>query len=505
MEFASEGSSGMAQAFDKLGLPAHDKILTIILRRDDDICTVIRYSMGAITQHQKQGYIMKTQFKVTLLALACACGLTASGTAGSSSEILRIDAALDRPVVPANQAEDVVVQIKILPELVHSVRARPPVNLSLVLDRSGSMSGEKIEQAIQAAEVAVGRLGERDMVSIIIYDHEVDTLVASQHATREGIAAMKRALRRVTARGNTAIYAGLNQAAAELRRHQDRGYINRMILLSDGLANRGPSRVVDFRALGRALAGEDIVISTIGLGLGFNEDIMTTLAEAGQGNTYFVENADELPRIFAGELGDALNVAATNIEIIVRPRGGARIIKSIGREVELDGDLARFRMSQVYSGMEKLALLEIRAPEGRVGAVEDLIEVEVKYTPVGESRARSQQVSVPITYTDEAERVVAAARKDVAQNVVDNRVAEAKEEAIAYADAGDRNEAASSLRSVLGKISADYGFLGDEVVAAPSAALEQEADQVQAEGLSNEKRKSYRADSYQSRNQQSVK
>lgn len=448
---------------------------------------------------------MKTPIKTVLFALAMACGLTATASAKGYTEILHVDAALDRPVVPANQAEDVVVQIKIRPELVHSNRERPPINLALVLDRSGSMGGQKIEQAIQAAELAVGRLGSSDRVSVIIYDNEVDTLVPSQLATRESIAHIKRKLRGVTARGDTAIYAGLNQAAAELRRYHDLGYINRMILLSDGLANKGPSKVTDFRSLGRALAGEDMVISTIGLGLGFNEDIMTTLAEAGQGNTYFVENADELPRIFAGELGDALNVAATDIEIIVRPRGGARIIKSVGREAEMDGDIARFRMPQIYSGLDKLALLEVRAPKGRVGAVEDLIEVEVNYLPVGEKRVRSQQVSVPITYTEEIEKVVAAARKDIAQNVVDNRVAEAKEQAIAYADAGDREMAASSLRGVVGKITADYGFLGDDVVAAPSAAINLEADQVEERGLSNSMRKTYRSDSYQLQNQQSVK
>jgi Ca-activated chloride channel family protein len=492
------------QSFDKAGLQVHDKILTKLLRRHDDICGAIGYSVGAITHSLKTEDIMKNRFPKVLLALALVGSLTARADIIHSSEVLHVDAALDRPVVPANQVEDVVVQIKILPSIPHDSGERPPVNLSLVLDRSGSMSGEKIEQAIQAAEVAVGRLGERDRVSIIIYDHEVETLVASQHATREGIASMKRALRCVSARGNTAIYAGLSQAAAELRRYQDAGYINRMILLSDGLANRGPSQVADFRALGRALAGEDIVISTIGLGLGFNEDIMTTLADAGQGNTYFVENADDLPRIFAGELGDALNVAATNIEIIVRPRGGARIIKSLGREAELEDGTARFRMSQVYNGLEKLALVEVRAPQGSVGSIEDLIEVEVNYTPAGESAARSQQVSVPIRYSDQVEQVVAAARKDIAQNVVDNRVAEAKEAAIVYADAGDRDEASERLRSVAGKISADYSFLGEDFVAAPSAAMEQEAKEVKAKGFSNEKRKSFRTDSYQSRNQQSV-
>lgn len=438
------------------------------------------------------------------LTLALAGGLTAQAAVESGGKILYVEAALDRPAVAANQDNDVVLQIKIRPELVLSGQKRPPVNLSLVLDRSGSMSGQKIEQAIQAAEVAVSQLGPRDRVSVIIYDSEVETLAASQFASRESIEAIKARLRQVTARGNTAIYAGLNQGAAELRRHSDAGYIQRMILLSDGLANRGPSDVADFRALGRAFAGENIVISSIGLGLGFNEDIMTTLAAAGQGNTYFVEDADDLPRIFAGELGDALNVAATEIEIVVRPRGGARIIKSLGRAAEMDGGIARFRMPQVYSGLDKLALVEVSAPAGTVGAVEDLVDVEVNYRAVGENRPRTQQVSVPIRYTEALEEVLAAARKDIAQNVVDNRLAEAKETAITFADAGKRDEAAMRLRQVGGQIASDYGFLGDDFVAAPAEAIKLEADQVEEEGLSNAKRKLYRSESYQRKNQQSV-
>ena len=439
------------------------------------------------------------------LTLVLAASPTVQAKANDDREVLYVDAALDRPAVVANQQADVVLQIKIRPELVVSDRERPPVNLSLVLDRSGSMSGQKIEQAIQAAEVAVSRLGPRDRVSVIIYDGEVETLASSQLASRESIGAIKRRLREVTARGNTAIYAGLNQAAAELRRHSDAGYIQRMILLSDGLANRGPSTVADFRALGRALAGEDIVISSVGLGLGFNEDIMTTLAEAGQGNTYFVEDADDLPRIFAGELGDALNVAATEIEIIVRPRGGARIIRSLGREAAMEGGVARFRLPQVYSGLDKLALVEVSAPAGTVGAVEDLVDVEVNYRAVGEKSPRTQQVSVPIRYTEAVEEILAAARKDIAQNVVDNRLAEAKEAAITYVDAGNRDEAAMRLRKVGGQIASDYGFLGDGFVAAPAEAIELEADQVEEEGLSNAKRKLYRSESYQRRNQQSVR
>ncbi|WOO42375.1 vWA domain-containing protein [Rubellicoccus peritrichatus] len=451
---------------------------------------------------RKETVMRYTNLKLLSLT-ALAVGLLGVSLAKPPAETLHVDAALDRPIVPADREETVVVQIKISPEQLQHSEERAPVNLSLVLDRSGSMSGDKIRQAIAAAETALGRLGPKDYISLVIYDDRVETLAPAQRATSDNIASIRRAVRGVRSRGNTAIYAGLNQAAAELRRNSERGYINRMILLSDGLANEGPSQVADFRALGHAFATEDIVVSTVGLGLDFNEDIMTTLAEAGQGNTYFVENAKDLPRIFAGELGDVLNVVARDIEIIVRARDGARIIKSIGREAEIHDGVARFHLPQAYGGLDKLALVEVEAPAGGAGKARDLIEVEVNYQTMGNEARRQQQVTVPIAYSERKEEIREAARVDVAQNVIDNRIAEAKQEAIVYADNGDYVNAASSMRKSAEKIQNDYAILGDAFVATPSAELNREADDVETVGLPNQKRKSYRSDSYQIFNQQS--
>lgn len=484
--------------------PVHDIMLTKELPGADDFHGEFRYYRGeSLLETKKEETIMRnSNFKLFSLT-ALAVGLLSVAMAKSPVETLHVDAALDRPVVPAEREETVVVQIKISPEQLQVSEERAPINLSLVLDRSGSMGGEKIRQAIDAAQSALSRLGPDDYVSLVIYNSGVETLAPAQRATPENIARIRRAVRGVSANGGTAIYAGLNQAAAELRRNDDRGYINRMILLSDGQANEGPSKVEDFRALGRAFATEDIVVSTVGLGMGFNEDIMTTLADAGQGNTYFVENAKDLPRIFAGELGDALNVVATDIEIVVRARDGARIIKSIGREAEIEDGLARFRLSQAYGGLDKLALVEVQAPAGVAGKANDLIEVEVNYRTVGSDEQRQQQVTVPIAYSERKEEIREAARVDVAQNVVDNRIAEAKQEAIQYADSGDYNQAATSMRKSAEKIQSDYAIFGDQFVAAPSAELNTEADEVEAEGLPNQKRKAYRSSSYQTVNQQS--
>src|SRR5205085_8842601 len=122
---------------------------------------------------------------------------------------------------------------------------------------------------------------------------------------------LEEAICSIEAGGNTALHGGVSRGAAEIRRHLDDGhYVNRIILLSDGLANVGPSTPEELGRLGTSLMKEGISVTTIGLGLGFNEDLMTRLAQRSDGNTYFVESSADLPRIFAAELGDVLNVVA---------------------------------------------------------------------------------------------------------------------------------------------------------------------------------------------------
>ena len=425
-------------------------------------------------------------------------------TAGSPQEPIRVDARLDRPVVYANQSGKVVVQIELQPEKIASSQERVPVNLGLVLDRSGSMRGEKMRQAIEAARLAVSQLGPQDIISVVIYDNEIDTIAPAGKAAREYRESIRRELSLVTPRGNTAIYGGLTQAAAELRKFGKEGYVNRLILLSDGLANEGPSAPSDFGRLARAFANEDFIVSTIGLGLDFNEDIMTTLAAAGQGNTYFVETARDLPRIFERELGDVLSVAATDIEITIRSRDGIKVLRGIGREAEVEGDrVARVRMPQVYGGLDKLALVELEVPAGEAGERRELIDVEVSYRPASGGEMRRQQLVVPVTYSAAQEEVAKAVQEEVVVNVAENRIAESKVQAIAYADAGDLQSAGGILRAAAQDLHRDYdGYAVDEEVSSVSATTETEADEIESSGLSNRKRKEYRSDSYQTVNQQ---
>ena len=117
---------------------------------------------------------------------------------------------------------------------------RPPVNVAIVIDNSGSMNGSKIVQARQAAIAAVERLSDHDIVSVVLYNSSVQVLVPATRATdREQII---RKIESVRAGGDTALFAGVSKGAAEVRKFLDEKSVNRVILLSDGRANVGPAK-----------------------------------------------------------------------------------------------------------------------------------------------------------------------------------------------------------------------------------------------------------------------
>jgi Ca-activated chloride channel family protein len=430
---------------------------------------------------------------VSLLPLA-AC-------AKSTPEAVRLRVELDRPVLSADRTERAVVKIALDGVRLPRPEARPPVNLTLVIDRSGSMSGEKIQHAKAAAIEAVRRLGPDDVFALVTFDHEIETLVPATHVgdTR----AIEARIRSIVARGNTAIYGGVTQGAAELRKYlEDRRYTQRLVLLSDGLANNGPSSPDDFARLGASLGREGISVSTVGLGLGYNEDLMTRLARRSDGNTYFVASSRDLAAIFNAELGDVLNVVARRVVVTVEFPVGVRPLAFVGREGAIRGQRAEFELNQLYGGQEKFALVEVEVAACRAGEEREMAAASVTFEDALTQRAATISARGAAKFSSVEKEVVVAANRQVQTDYAVNVTAEAKDHAVGLVDANRRDEAARHMRSRTAELEKIAAVYANPAVQEMTVANKKEADRLEREGLDNAQRKSYRADAAQAASQQ---
>lgn len=444
---------------------------------------------------------MKKSHILSLFAAALA-GAVSLFSNTPKHETVRLNIDVDRAVLPAESTERAVIKIGL--DCVRPPRreSRPPVNLALVIDRSGSMGGEKIARAREAALAAVRSLAADDIISIIAYDTEVETLVPAQRVDRAR--GLEAAIRGIEARGNTALHGGVACGAAELRKHiEDNRAVNRVLLLSDGLANVGPSSPDELGRLGYSLMKEGISVSTIGLGLGYNEDLMARLAQRSDGNTYFVENSSDLPRIFAAELGDVFSVVARRVVIEIEFPAGVRPLNFVGREGVIRGQHAELTLSQLYGGQEKFALVEVEVSPSQPGAEREIARANVRYEDALDRRITTLTAQRKVQFSSDRKVVVSSADHRVQADYAANVLAVAKDQAIELVDKGRKDEAAALLRQRTSEIKLIGDVYSNTSVQTYAAAAAPEAERIKRDGLNSAQRKSYRAESQQVKTQQS--
>ena len=275
---------------------------------------------------------------------------------------------------------------------------RTPANVCIVLDRSGSMQGEKIAKAREAAGMVVDRLNPDDIISVVAYDSGVTVLVpATKAVDKESI---RGAIRGIEANASTALFAGVSMGAAEVRKFLAKDRVNRIILLSDGQANVGPSAPGTLGELGAALIREGISVTTIGLGADYNEDLMTALAQKSDGNHMFAEKASDLAAAFESEYGSVAAVVAQEVRANIRCADGVRPVRALGREADIAGQNVTFYLNQLYSQQERYLVLEVELPPGPAGSSREVAAVDVTYANMASKTADHLTGSTSVAYTD---------------------------------------------------------------------------------------------------------
>ncbi len=398
-----------------------------------------------------------------------------------------LDVRLVNPTMKSDQKQINYLRIALTGFALDPAKDRPPVNVALVLDHSGSMAGEKLERAKEAAMAAIDRLSDTDIVSVVLYDSNVSVLVPATKATDRN--AIKSAISGVTAGSSTALFAGVSKGAAEVRKFLDKNQVNRVILLSDGLANVGPQSPQELEGLGRSLMKEGISVSTLGLGLGYNEDLMVALASVGGGNHAFIESANELVSIFNQEFDGLLSVVANDFEIQIQLDSSVRPVKLVGTDGEIEGQRVRIPLAQLYSKQERYFILEAEVAAGEANSTRAMAEVTVRYRNLKTETQDKLSSSVQVRFS-ESEAVVAESKDLETYAYCTLQVAnEQNRKATALRDAGQVQEAKKLLEEnakTLKEVRLTCEANGVTIVLPELDQLEM-TNNIQATGIENEK------------------
>jgi len=338
-----------------------------------------------------------------------------------------------------NSIIDVLVRIK--PPQKASAPARPKLNLSMVLDRSGSMHGRKLHEAKEAAKYCIEQLLPVDRISTVIFDEEIDILIPSQLV--EDKERLKRAINSVEANSSTALHEAWVRGGLQVSEHLDTDAINRVLLITDGQANVGETRVDHIVEQARQLADRGVSTSTIGIGRDFNEDLLMPMAEAGQGNAWHVEEPQDMVRIFETELEGLVNQIGHSVTLGIEPGAGVTVCDVLN-DFERE-DSGRYKLPNLQSGSPLEIVVRLRVPANVLRSVVTLAEFNLAFIGQESKIAETANATLNVEF-DSAESVAALPlNADVSKTVQLLMNARARREAV---DKMDRHDYTGALFSV---------------------------------------------------------
>ena len=364
-----------------------------------------------------------------------------------------------------------------------SERGRPPVNLAFVIDRSGSMAGEKIRLAKEAVRQSITRLQTNDRFSVVVYDDVVEVVVPSTRATPESRERALAQLATIDARNQTNLAEGWLRGCAQVAEHLVADGVSRCLLLTDGLANVGMTDRDELARHAGELRARGVSTTTFGVGADFDEVLLQAMSTAGGGNFYYIAEAQQIGDYVTSEVGEALDVVARDVRLeIVTPESAA--VEALSPfPIESRGARAVVSLGSMVAEQVVQVVLRVNLPLGEIGR-----ETGVVLSVAGASGSMSggsvgsaepsESVAISWQYADSKTNDLQERDAEVDRAVARVFASRARQEATALNRAGDFGRAAAALASVAKRIRSYAGR--DAEMRSLIASLEQDSQQLAA-------------------------
>lgn len=327
---------------------------------------------------------------------------------------------------------------------------RRPLNLAVALDRSGSMEGDKLENVKEATRILAARLGAGDHFSLATFDDVVDSVVYPR-SMGGGIGTVETAIAGIRSGGCTNLSDGYRLAGDFAKANAAPGTITRVMLLTDGQANRGEMHPDRLGRTAAGMLGGGVSTTTIGVGADYNEALLGKLAEMGGGGTYFIESPDEARAVFEQELGLLANLVANGFRVRFLPSIDGIKATQLNSYPETGGE---YEVGDVFGGHPRRIVLEIFGKGLPLGAPVEIGRIEAFLSVATGNGFEERRFDLPVLLEAIPDADFNDARRDreVSLEAAFLLVARAKNDALAMADEGKYKEAAGLLEACAASI-----------------------------------------------------
>lgn len=361
--------------------------------------------------------------------------------------------------IAAQQPMTLDVLVRITPPTMQLDTNRTPLNLSLVIDRSSSMRGTKMHYAREAARFAIENLLPCDRISVVLFDDRIETLVPSTLATDKNTLLEK--VRHVHSRGSTALHAGWLEGGVQVSQYLNPAQLNRIIILSDGLANVGETRPDAIAHDVHGLAQRGVSTTALGIGNDYSEDLLAAMARSGDGNFFHIASPDQLPEIFETELSGLSATLGQRVSLGVEPQSGVTVMEVLN---DLDQtDTQRYKLPNLVVGAPIHVVVRLQVPA--LSKNTELLKVRLAWNIPNQKRRQVLRTGLTLPVVSVEQFRDFPAHETVQEQVALLMAARARREAIRLTDRGDYAAAHASLQSAR---------LAMPCSGAPSSAIKEE-------------------------------
>jgi Ca-activated chloride channel family protein len=296
--------------------------------------------------------------------------------------------------VPAGQTLLVSIQVpQIEPGLGETATPTKGVNLALALDRSGSMGGQgRMQQAKRAAHELIDQLSAGDQLSVVTFGSGVEVLATAVPGHHREL--LHDLIETVRVSGQTHLHGGWLAAAQEVAAHYRQGYLNRVILVSDGMANRGLCDTTQVAEHVASLSRTGVSTTTLGVGMNFNEGLLEAMAEAGDGNYHYAPTAEQMPLLFQEELQEQRLVVGSRAKFRVVQRAcGVRVLAPLNQLREEPQGC--YQLGNLVAGKNQKLVFDVIVPQD-LPTDQPLLTVELEWRDAeGSAQAVTCEWSLP--------------------------------------------------------------------------------------------------------------